>query len=52
MIADEHGGGDSSEDVVVGRIRAKGNGIIAGISVVDRLVVEHFPDCTLSLIHI
>ena len=48
MVADEHGGGDSSEDIVVGRIRAKGNGIIAGISVVDRLVVEHFPDCTVT----
>ena len=48
MVADEHGGGDGSEDVVVGRIRAKANGIIAGISVVDRLVVGHFPDCTVT----
>ena len=45
MVADEHGGGDSSEDIVFGRISAKANGIIAGISIVDRLVVEHFPDC-------
>ena len=48
MVADEHGGGDSSEDIIVGRLRTKSNGIIAGISVVDRLVVEHFPDCTVT----
>ncbi len=46
MVADEHGGGESSEKKLVGEIRAKENGIIAGISVVDRLVVNHFPDCT------
>ena len=43
MIADEHGGGESSEENIVGEIRAKANGIIAGTSVVDRLVVQHFP---------
>ena len=48
MIADEHGGGESSEENIVGEIRAKANGIIAGTSVVDRLVVRHFPDCTVT----
>ena len=48
MVADEHGGGGSSEDLLVGRISTKADGVIAGISVVDRLVVEHFPDCTVT----
>ena len=49
MIADEHGGGESSDENIAGEIRAKANGIIAGTSVVDRLVVQHFPDCTVTL---
>ena len=48
MIADEHGGGESSEENIVGEIRAKANGIIAGTSVADRLVVQYFPDCTVT----
>ncbi len=48
MIADEHGGGESSEENIVGEIRAKSNGIIAGTSVADRLVVQYFPDCTVT----
>ena len=48
MIADEHGGGESSEENIVGEIRAKANGIIAGTSVADRLVVQHFPDCNMT----
>ncbi len=48
MIADEHGGGESSEENIVGEIRAKANGIIAGTSVADRLVVQHFPDCNVT----
>ena len=48
MVADEHGGGGSSEDLLVGRISTKADGVIAGISVVDRLVVDHFPDCTVT----
>ena len=48
MVADEHGGGDSSEDTILGRISAKANGIIAGISVVNRLVVEHFSECNVT----
>ena len=48
MIADEHGGGESSEENILGEIRAKANGIIAGTSVADRLVVQYFPDCTVT----
>ena len=48
MVADEHGGGDSSEDTILGRISAKASGIIAGISVVNRLVVEHFSECNVT----
>ena len=48
MIADEHGGGESSEENIVGEIRVKANGIIAGTSVADRLVVQYFPDCTVT----
>ena len=48
MIADEHGGGESSEENILGEIRAKANGIIAGTSVADRLVAQYFPDCTVT----
>ena len=48
MVADEYGGGESSELPIVGKIRAKASGIIAGTWVVDRLVVRHFPDCSVS----
>ena len=48
MIADEHGGGESSEENILGEIIAKANGIIAGTSVADRLVAQYFPDCTVT----
>jgi len=48
MVADEHGGGESSDLPITGRVQSKDCGIIAGISVVDRLVVRNFPDCAVT----
>ena len=48
MVADEHGGGASSDEAISGLVRAKAAGLIAGCSAADRLVSRHFSDCTLD----
>ena len=48
MVADEHGGGDSSSEPIVGTIRAKASGIISGTWVVNRLVARHFDECEVT----
>ena len=48
MVADEHGGGDSSSEPIVGTIRAKAIGIISGTWVVNRLVARHFDECEVT----
>ena len=48
MVADEHGGGDSSSEPIVGTIRAKASGIISGAWVVNRLVARHFDECEVT----
>ena len=45
MVIDEHGGGEGSDLHIMGTVRSKSEGVIAGTFVVNRLVETHFPDC-------
>jgi hypothetical protein len=45
MVADEHGGGQSSDVVISAVVTAKQSGVIAGQCVIDRLIQRHFASC-------
>ncbi len=48
MVADEHGGGSSSNEPIIGTVSAKKGGVLAGCCVVDRLAIRHFNACSLK----
>ena len=48
MVADEHGGGQSSDVVISAVVTAKQSGVIAGQCVIDRLIQRHFANCNVS----
>lgn len=48
MVADEHGGGQSSNVVISAVVTAKQSGVIAGQCVIDRLIQRHFASCNVS----
>jgi nicotinate-nucleotide pyrophosphorylase (carboxylating) len=48
MVADEHGGGGGTDEMLHASVVSKQSGVIAGMYGVDRLVERHFADCTLN----
>ena len=48
MVADEHGGGGGTDEMLHASVVSKQSGVIAGMCGVDRLVERHFADCTLN----
>tara|TARA_Y100001970_G_scaffold59553_2_gene75817 strand:+ start:34094 stop:35068 length:975 start_codon:yes stop_codon:yes gene_type:complete len=48
MVADEHGGGSSSDEIIIGIVRAKKTGLLSGCCVVDRLATRHFDCCSIN----